>query len=395
MTAIKNINSNYTINLGNPPSAGTGTLTVNGNLVITGSTTNSQPSVSVSPFITVAANNTGTITDMGLIAQVNANTFAGLRFDATTQAWQISPSVDSHGNVVGSAYANIATGNVQIGGIDTQVQFNQANTLGASPNFTFDYVNNQLSVIGDIYSVNVFSSSRIVGNTVYGNAVSAITFSASGNVITGNINAPLSGTINIANLAIANTIISSTSAGNLVSIAGTDGLVLPAGNTVQRPSAPPIGTTRFNTTANDVETYNGTIWITGNNTVAIIADQQITPDGISTAYTLTQSSTTDSVIVSINGVVQLPGVAYVVSGTTITFSSAPLITDIIDIRTIATQGQSLQLPGYNVTQALAIPSPSTGQLIYVSNGNAGAPSLAVYDGTSWKRVALGATISAT
>lgn len=371
MTAIKNINSNYTINLGNPPSAGTGTLTVNGNLVITGSTTNSQPSVSVSPFLTVAANNTGTFTDMGLIAQINNTSFAGLRFDATANAWQISSSVTSAG---AGTYANLATGTAATAGSNTQIQFNQANVFGASANLTFNYNTNQLAVNGAILS-----------NTL----------SVNGNIITGNINAPVTGVINVANLAITNTTLSSISAGNLVSVAGTGGFVLPAGNTAQRPSSPPVGTTRFNTTANDVESYNGTIWVAGSNNVTNIADQQITPDGTSTAYPLNQSATTDSVIVSINGVVQLPGVAYTVSGTTITFSSAPAITDIIDIRTIAVQGQSLQLPGYNVTQALAIPSPSTGQIIYVSNGNAGAPSLAVFDGTSWKRVALGATISAT
>ena len=48
-----------------------------------------------------------------------------------------------------------------------------------------------------------------------------------------------------------------------------------------------------------------------------------------------------------------------------------------------------------VANALSIATPVTGQVIYVSNGDAGAASLAVYDGSSWKRVALGATISAT
>lgn len=148
MTAIKNINSNYTINLGNPPSSGTGTLTVNGNLIVLGSTTNTTPSVSVSPFITVAANNTGTITDMGLIAQINANAFAGLRFDATTGAWQISSSVDHLGNATGAAYANIAVGTANVAGLDTQIQFNQGNNFGASANLTFDYTNNELIVQG-------------------------------------------------------------------------------------------------------------------------------------------------------------------------------------------------------------------------------------------------------
>lgn len=37
----------------------------------------------------------------------------------------------------------------------------------------------------------------------------------------------------------------------------------------------------------------------------------------------------------------------------------------------------------------------TGQCAYVTNGDAGSPCLAVSDGTDWKRIALGATISAS
>ena len=172
MTAIKNINSNYTINLGNPPLSGTGTLTVNGNLVVLGSTTNTQPSVSVSPFLTVAANNTGTITDMGLLAQVNANAFAGLRFDATTGAWQISSSVDHLGNATGAAYANIAVGTANVAGLDTQIQFNQGNSFGASANLTFDYSNNLLILEG-AQRLNYATIPAAVANSValYSNTV--------------------------------------------------------------------------------------------------------------------------------------------------------------------------------------------------------------------------------
>tara|TARA_R110000787_G_scaffold35731_5_gene91516 strand:+ start:4857 stop:5288 length:432 start_codon:yes stop_codon:yes gene_type:complete len=48
-----------------------------------------------------------------------------------------------------------------------------------------------------------------------------------------------------------------------------------------------------------------------------------------------------------------------------------------------------------VTQVNAIGSPAEGDVAYTTNGDAGAKSIAVYDGTNWKVVALGATISAT
>lgn len=52
-----------------------------------------------------------------------------------------------------------------------------------------------------------------------------------------------------------------------------------------------------------------------------------------------------------------------------------------------------KLPSYTVAQANAMPHPEEGMLIYITDGNAGAKTLAVYDGSNWKVVALGATIS--
>ena len=51
------------------------------------------------------------------------------------------------------------------------------------------------------------------------------------------------------------------------------------------------------------------------------------------------------------------------------------------------------VPEYTLAEANALPNKETSMLIYVSNGNAGAKTLAVYDGSNWKVVALGATIS--
>ena len=55
---------------------------------------------------------------------------------------------------------------------------------------------------------------------------------------------------------------------------------------------------------------------------------------------------------------------------------------------------SLQLPTYTVTQANALSNKVAGQLIYVSNGNGGAPCLAVYNGSNWQQVRFDGVISA-
>lgn len=53
-----------------------------------------------------------------------------------------------------------------------------------------------------------------------------------------------------------------------------------------------------------------------------------------------------------------------------------------------------QLQARTVTQLTAL-TAAAGDVAYCSNGDAGAACLAVYNGTAWKRIALGATISAT
>lgn len=43
-------------------------------------------------------------------------------------------------------------------------------------------------------------------------------------------------------------------------MSGTDGFIPPSGTTAQRPSGPATGLTRYNTTDNMLEYFNGTIW---------------------------------------------------------------------------------------------------------------------------------------
>lgn len=54
----------------------------------------------------------------------------------------------------------------------------------------------------------------------------------------------------------------------------------------------------------------------------------------------------------------------------------------------------LYLTPRTVTQLNALTSLE-GDVAYCSNGDAGSPCLAVYNGTAWKRIALSTTISAT
>jgi len=253
--------------------------------------------------------------------------------------------------------------------------------------YFFDYQAGLLNFIGETIP-NLLST----GSVIY----------VSGYVYTGllGLNSLLTSPT-LGNINITNTTISSVTS-NLVAFAGTAGVVLPAGTSSQYPLTPTIGTTRFNTTLGNLETWNGTTWISsaGNKTVA---DQQITPDGITATYSLSQTATAQGILVALNGIVQTPNVGYhVLSNNSIQFSQVPSSGDLIDIRYIvgitagagSTPSAAIQLISQTVTQAQGISSPTAGQLIFVSNGDAGKPTLAVYDGASWKKIALGGTISA-
>ena len=53
--------------------------------------------------------------------------------------------------------------------------------------------------------------------------------------------------------------------------------------------------------------------------------------------------------------------------------------------------QSLQIGSYDRDNLPTI--GTSGRIIYVSNGNSGSPCLAIDDGSDWKVIALGSTVS--
>jgi len=146
MATYKNISSDWYITV----DSGQGTIYIDGNLDVAGNITYVSDIAVNDAFIIVAANNTGTVNDMGLVATKVANiAYAGLRFDVSANAWQISSSVYGNGVPV-AAYSNILTAGTTAvaAGSNTQVQFNQGGTFGASANLTFDYGNNKLTMLG-------------------------------------------------------------------------------------------------------------------------------------------------------------------------------------------------------------------------------------------------------
>ena len=162
MATYKNISSDWYISV----DSGVGTIYVDGNLDVAGNITFVSELAVNDAFIIVAANNTGTVTSMGLVATRVANSsFAGLRYDATANAWQISTSVSANGAPV-AAYANISTGGATAGGANTQVQFNDGGAFGATANLTFDKSINQLTITAGSQRLgNIGSAPAAVANS--------------------------------------------------------------------------------------------------------------------------------------------------------------------------------------------------------------------------------------
>jgi hypothetical protein len=178
MSTFKTTSGDYTVSLG-PYDSGNakwgGTMNINGNLNVAGNITYVTDIAVNDAFIIVAANNTGTVQDMGLVATKGTGSYAGLRFDTVANTWQVSSSVNIDGSPV-SSYANIATGNSSVSGSNTQVQFNDSGSFGATANLTFDKSLNQLSVLsGSQVLGNVGTTPSSVANSViiYNNAPGA------------------------------------------------------------------------------------------------------------------------------------------------------------------------------------------------------------------------------
>ena len=122
----------------------------------------------------------------------------------------------------------------------------------------------------------------------------------------------------------------------------------------------------------------------------VIADEQFAGDGSTVAFTLGSTQTTNSCIVSINGVVQIPTLAYAVAGTNptcvLTFTEAPASGDVIDVREITTTTSVTQISNGTGNAAISVTDISnvvlvTGSLS-VAGGIIGLSSDAISNGTS-------------
>jgi hypothetical protein len=153
-----------------------------------------------------------------------------------------------------------------------------------------------------------------------------------------------------------------------VSIDANSGLIIPVGSTGERPTGQ-VGMIRFNTSENYLEVYNGSAWVAvgATNTVAV---DNFNGDDSTTDFTLGASATTNSVIVTLNGTVQEATNAYSVSGTTLTFTSAPATGDVIQVRSFnsSTDTVAQAFQKHTTTSRDAL-SSANGDVVYNTTTN--------------------------
>jgi hypothetical protein len=238
------------------------------------------------------------------------------------------------GNVSADTFIGNISGNIDAGGANTEIQFNDDDILNGDANFTFDKSSGQVTISGSLVVDNV-----VVDGDDITSLGSEITINSAG----ADVNFRVAGD-SVANLFIvdagSDTVLIGTDSpttGAALKVGTTDSMLPPVGNLLQRPGTPVIGMFRFSTSEDALEVYTSEGWeLVGVPAFTVIEADEFNGDGSTVQFTLSQDSTTASTIVSINGVVQLPTTAYSVTGNILTFTEAPEATDVIDARLLTT-----------------------------------------------------------
>jgi hypothetical protein len=160
-------------------------------------------------------------------------------------------TITSTGNITAPNFIGNVIGNIDAGGANTQVQFNDSDILNGTAGFTFDKTSNAVTISGNVTSANVSTAGLITatGNVTGGNVSTGGLITATGNVTggnvitTGNVNGNnINATANIGStqqtiIGTANTTASST--GNVV-VSGkniaTDVVFAPDASTTTTPT---------------------------------------------------------------------------------------------------------------------------------------------------------------
>ena len=285
------------------------------------------------------ANNTVYTTDVSTSGNVYTDGFISVTGNIISNASILGNVFSATGNIFAAGYASI-TGNIVsnasiLGNVfSASGNINTAADISATGNITAgNFITSLAANIGNI---------NIQGTTITTDGSDPLYVNTVGDSIDFAVNGPVANLLFVSGLANSVAIGSNLlTDGATFAVNASDSMVVPVGNSYQRPGTPATGMFRWNTTINSLEAYSGTTWQTvGTPDFTLITNEQFNGDGTTLSYALTGNGlSTNACIVTINGVVQIPVTAYAVTGTpgsgsTLTFTEAPQAGDVIDVREI-------------------------------------------------------------
>jgi hypothetical protein len=159
MNTKKRIDGDYYIQTINPDDRvyiDTDTVEVDGNLVVNGNLTyiNTEQLNVKDPFIMVNSSNTATYSaNSGVLTHKTASTYAGIRYSADDNQWQISINTGTNGDTGSWDAIATAAGATPPGGPNTAVQYNNNGSFAGESQFTWDEATDTLAVTGTVNAV--------------------------------------------------------------------------------------------------------------------------------------------------------------------------------------------------------------------------------------------------
>ena len=371
-TGTAPLSVNSTTRVANLNVAYSGTL-INGTSNVNIASTNGNVTVGVAGNANIAVFN-ATGVDLSNL-NITANTIASLGTNAN-----INLTPNGTGEVVASTLAITDLSANRI-----PYSADNAGTITDTGNLTFDgsqmvvtgtFVVSGASTLGNItISGNTIGSSNSNGDiNIDPNGIGAVVVNSSGDdtefYVNGNSsltsNEPIIYTYGKQLGILTNNLDTNVS----VKINATDSMLIPKGTTGQRPGVGTeiAGMLRFNTSTTFVEFYDGSTWQSTSGSFTVINYQNFSGDGSTLGFTLSSSSTTAATLVAINGVLQQPTSAYSVSGTSLTFTEAPLSGDDIDVRLMTTTTTVVSLAEGD--SSVTVADSGTGTITFTLDGTA-------------------------
>jgi len=339
--------------------AGTANITGNlvagnanlGNLVtanyFTGTlTTNAQPNItSVGSLTGLTVSNATGVVNLTTTANVTLGAVANLHISGGTSGYVLQ--TDGSGTLSwvaqsgGGSISNISNGNsnVNIPSANGNINFSavgNANVVvitGTGAN-----ISGTANITCNLTAGNIIAGSGTGGNITNANVISANTFTATGNITAGNFIGILANGNSNVNIPSANGNINFGAVGNanVVVITGTGANIAGTLNVTGQSNLGAVGNVVITGGTNGYilkTNGSGTLSWVAQQTLSIAVDS-FTGDGSTVVFTLSVTpANVNYTTVNYNGAIQFKS-SYTVSGTTLTFSSAPALGSAIEVTTL-------------------------------------------------------------